>query len=88
MFRVEVTTKYFVDGHEVSLDQYVDNLGVQAVAAAAEELADRLRNLRCPDHGDAPAVLVHLAGSEADMRTESCCQTLAALVRQRLEAAG
>jgi hypothetical protein len=66
----------------------VDNLIDQAVRAGAEQLVERLRDVRCDVHGGQLQDL-RIEKVEANYRvvwTDPCCATLHERVRQVMEA--
>jgi len=83
---MNVTITVTLAGREVPLAQVPDRRISDAFAQAGRQVASKLECLRCPEHGTT-ATNVRLrfdAKGNADLKYDSCCEKLGALIRREL----
>ncbi len=71
----EVT--FIIGGREVSPENLGDALKAQVWRSVSDSVAERLRSIRCPEHGSVPVVVAE--GSSLDTlewKISGCCEKL------------
>jgi hypothetical protein len=68
---------FMVGGKEVSSDKFGDALKTEAVKNIKEQVAERLRGIKCPEHGGTPQVTAE-GGSLGNLEWKilGCCEKL------------
>jgi hypothetical protein len=79
--------EYDVDGARLtSLDDIQDTEIHALVEEVQEELEAELGDVRCPEHGTEPTVVITPSGDEGfSIVVEGCCEQLATIVEDRIE---
>jgi hypothetical protein len=69
--------KFMVGGREVSLDRFADEMKADALRNIKAAVAERLRRIRCPEHGGSPQVTAKGDSLEKmEWEIHGCCQKL------------
>jgi hypothetical protein len=84
MLSVRVTVA--VGSKTVPLEQVTDPRVSSALRSAAQNVAQKLGNIRCPEHQKtASNVRIHFdSRGSADLQYDSCCEKLGQVIRQTL----
>ena len=78
--------EYEVDDKRVAtLDEIPDAETREMVEEVTEELLAELSDVRCPEHGTEPTIIITPSGEGFGVTVEGCCETLATLVEDRIE---
>lgn len=77
---------YEVDGRRgVALEEIEDAEMRDMVEEVTEELSAELGDVRCPEHGTEPTIVITPTEEGFGATVEGCCEVLAALVEDRIE---
>lgn len=71
------TVKLIVDGREASPEDFGEGIKARVYNDLKASITEKLRGIRCPEHGDAP--LVTAEGSSLDKlewKISGCCERL------------
>jgi hypothetical protein len=69
--------EFTVGGRRVTEQAFMRNLRESAHSAAIDSVQERLRRVRCPNHGQTPQVkLVGGRGGNPNFEIEACCDAL------------
>jgi hypothetical protein len=82
-----VAFEYDIDGsHVTSLDDLQDDDMRDMLQEVSDELMVELADVRCPEHGAEPTIIITPTGDEGfGVTVEGCCEVLATLVEDRIE---
>ena len=69
--------KFTIGGREVSPENFGDAMKAQAYKHIRDSVAERLRDVRCPEHGGAPQVTAEGSTMEKlEWKISGCCEKL------------
>jgi hypothetical protein len=79
--------EYDIDGHRTtSLEEIGDGDLRDMLEEVSDELLVELADIRCPEHGTEPTIVITPSGDDGfGVNVEGCCETLAELVEDRIE---
>lgn len=79
--------EYEIDGQRTtSLDEIEDAELRDMLEEVSEELMVELADVRCPEHGMEPTIVIAPSGDDGfGVAVEGCCETLAELVEDKIE---
>lgn len=78
--------EYEIDGHRKTLEEIEDVDVREMVEEVSDELIVELADIRCPEHGTEPTIVITPSGDDGfGVGVEGCCETLAELVEDRIE---
>jgi hypothetical protein len=79
--------EYDIDGSRtVTLDHIEDEETRDMLQEVSDELMVELADIRCPEHGTEPTIIITPSGDEGfGVTVEGCCELLAELVEDKIE---
>ena len=81
-----VQFEYEIDDKRVAtLAEIEDDETRDMVEEVTEELLAELADVRCPEHGTEPTIVIVPSGEGFGVSVEGCCETLATLVEDKIE---
>ena len=79
--------EYDIDGSRTTtLDDLQDDELRDMLQEVSDELMVELADIRCPEHGMEPTIIITPTGDEGfGVTVEGCCELLASLVEDKIE---
>ena len=71
-----IEIKFVVGGREVSPDNFADATKAQVYKHIRASIVERLRGVRCPEHGGSPQVTVEGSLDRLEWKITACCERL------------
>ena len=79
-----LTIEYEVAGERAASPDGIPDPGLRtAMQELAEELREELADVRCPEHGTQPVLLLSEEDGEITVGVESCCEKLEDIMEER-----
>ncbi|MFB4203984.1 hypothetical protein KBTX_03114 [wastewater metagenome] len=80
-----IDVSFEINGKKVNPDKIGDALEAAALKSISEQIKDKLRGVKCPEHGESPKVKVQ--GRNLDnlsFEVSGCCDALIERVKEKL----
>jgi hypothetical protein len=84
--------RFTKDGRSLSSDEFAEELMKEALRAGQsqirEQVEEKLRDIRCPDHPRACTVSVAMQGTKGTISVKTCCEKVDDEVKETLRREG